>query len=44
MHRLTTMYVMINNFQDMTPYSLVDSREIPREPFFFLCTVEEHLP
>jgi hypothetical protein len=37
------MYVMINNFRDMTPYSLVDIREILIEPFFFLCTVE-HLP
>jgi hypothetical protein len=27
----------------MTPYSLVDIREIPIEPLFFLCTVE-HLP
>jgi hypothetical protein len=35
MHCLITMSVMIDNFQDMTPYSLVDSRESVIETFFF---------
>jgi len=44
MYCLTTMNVMLNNFQDMTSYNLVDSRESLVETFFFICTVEEHLP
>jgi len=36
------MSLMINNFPDMTPYSLVGSRESLIETFFFLYIVEEH--
>ena len=38
------MYVMINNFPDMTPYRLLDSRKRLIATFIFLCTLEEHLP
>ena len=37
------MNVMIKIFLDMTPYSLVDSRETLIEQFILLLTVE-HLP
>ena len=44
MYCLTTMYVVNNNFLDITTYSLIDNSEILIETFFFLCTVEEQIP
>jgi hypothetical protein len=38
------MYVMINNYSEITAYSLVDSRENLIETFLFTSAVEEYLP
>ena len=43
MNCLTTMFVVINNFLDVTTYSLTYNSESLIETFFFLCTVEEEL-